>query len=106
MISCKFVFGRQSLTSLILKRQTKCIPSAGLVSVRKNSTDIKQKRIGIIGMGQVGTEKIDFEITVAINTSIITFLRFCLLRIVFLLLTEVLFIRIFVSNFNICSLYL
>ena len=58
MISCKFVFGRQSLTSLILKQHTTCIPSAGLVSVRKNSTDIKQKRIGIIGMGQVGTEKL------------------------------------------------
>ena len=80
MISCKFVFGRQSLTSLILKQNTKCVPSAGLVSVRKNSTDIKQKRIGIIGMGQVGTEQIDLEIFVAINRSIITLLRFCLIN--------------------------
>ena len=96
MISCKFVFGRQSLTSLILKQNTKCIPSAGLVSVRKNSTDIKQKRIGIIGMGQVGTEKTDLEIRVAINRSIIPLLRFCSIKTVFYFYLQ----KYFLTNFR------
>ena len=59
MISCKSVFGvRQSIVGFVLNQNnTKWFASATttlISSVRKNSTDIKQKKIGIIGMGQVG----------------------------------------------------
>ena len=60
MISCKFMFGggRRSLTRLKRYHNIKCSVSASPISgVRENSTDIKQKKIGIIGMGQVGIKQ-------------------------------------------------
>ena len=52
MITCKYItIGRTSLR--LINKRIKCI-IAPISSVRKSSTDIKQKRIGIIGMGQVG----------------------------------------------------
>ena len=52
MISCKSVFSRQSILSSVINQNIKCFVAP--ISVRNNSTDVKQKKIGIIGMGQVG----------------------------------------------------
>ena len=52
MISCKSVFSRQSILYSAINQNIKCFVAP--ISVRNNSTDVKQKKIGIIGMGQVG----------------------------------------------------
>jgi len=74
MISCKSVFSRHSILNFVINQNVKCFVAP--ISVRNNSTDIKQKKIGIIGMGQVGNAlttnllKHGYNVTTVLDTNV------------------------------------
>ena len=74
MISCKSVFSRHSILNFVINQNVKCFVAP--ITVRNNSTDIKQKKIGIIGMGQVGKYMYIWKFEENMNSTSFAFIVF------------------------------